>query len=77
MFNWSGLIGPLASEGLANSYFPDNYRTVGNTFSRYGYDLSWMAGANLLREYWPKINRKLKILPQQPTSPATSQPAKP
>jgi hypothetical protein len=75
--NWSGLIGPAMAEGLANAYYPDSYNSAANTFSRYGYDLMWIAGANLLREYWPKINRKLNILPQRPTSPATGQPAKP
>ncbi len=70
--NWSGLMGPLMAEGLANVYYPDNYRTVGNTFSRYGYDLGLMAGTNLLRQYWPKINRRLKILPQ--SQPASSKP---
>jgi len=68
--NWSGLIAPLMSEGLANVYYPDNYRTVGNTFSRYGYDLAWIAGANLLRQYWPKINKKLKLAPQSSSGSA-------
>jgi hypothetical protein len=73
VFNWSGLLGPLAAEGLANVYFPDNYRTAQNTFSRYGYDIGWIAAGNLLKQYWPSISRKLKLLPQEPlpvTSPA-------
>ncbi len=74
-FNWSGLMGPLAAEGLANVYFPNDYRTVGNTFSRYGYDLGWQAAANLLRQYWPRINRKLKLVPQQSTSTTQSGPS--
>jgi hypothetical protein len=67
--NVGGLVGPLAAEGLANVYFPDEYRTVGNTFSRYGYDLMWKAGANLLRQYWPSINRRLKLLPVETAAP--------
>jgi hypothetical protein len=67
VINWSGLLGPLAAEGLANIYFPDNYRTAGNTFSRYGRDLGWIARGNLLRQYWPRINRKLKLVPEQTT----------
>ena len=64
----------MLAEGLANVYYPDNYQTVGNTFSRYGYDLAAIAGSNLLRQYWPRINRKLKILPQQNTAPPSSKP---
>ena len=70
--NWSGFLGMMAAEGLANVYYPDSYRTPGNTFSRFGYDLMGNAGANLLRQYWPRIIRKLQLLPQQTTAPATS-----
>lgn len=57
--NWSGLIGPLMSEGLANMYWPENERTVGDTFRRYGVDLAGRAGANMLRNYWPVFFRRL------------------
>lgn len=70
-FNWSGLLGMMGAEGLANIYYPDNYRTAGNTFSRFGYDLLGNAGGNLLRQYWPRINRKLKLV-QQPTASGTA-----
>src|SRR5271165_1518022 len=70
-FNWSGLLGMMGAEGLANVYYPDNYRTAGNTFSRFGYDLLGNAGGNLLRQYWPRINHKLKLV-QQPTASGTS-----
>ena len=71
-FNWSGLLGMMGAEGLANIYYPDNYRTAGNTFSRFGYDLLGNAGGNLLRQYWPRINRKLKLVPQPTTSRTSS-----
>ena len=57
--NISGLLGPLLGEGLANAYWPDRNRTVGDTFLRYGLDLATRAGGNMLREYWPKMQRKL------------------
>lgn len=57
--NISGLLGPLLGEGLANVYWPDRNRTVGDTFLRYGLDLATKAGGNVLREYWPKMQRKL------------------
>jgi hypothetical protein len=62
--NYSGLIGPLLSEGLANVYYPDQNRTVGGTFVRYAVDLSWRFGGNLLRQYWPTINRRLRLAPE-------------
>jgi len=75
VFNWSGLLGMMAAEGLANTYYPDNYRTAGNTFSRFGYDMLGNAGGNLLRQYWPRINRRLKLVQPQTTTPASSQPS--
>jgi hypothetical protein len=62
--NYSGLMGPLLSEALANTYYPEQNRTVGSTFTRYAYDLSWRFGGNLLRQYWPTINRRLRLAPQ-------------
>jgi len=70
--NWSGLLGIMGAEGLANAYYPDNFQTAGNTFSRIGYDLLGNAGGNLLRQYWPRINRRLKLTPQQSIGSASS-----
>ncbi len=64
--NYSGLIGPLLAEGLANSYYPDQNRTVHETFTRFGSDLGWKFGGNLLRQYWPVLNRKLQLAPEHP-----------
>jgi hypothetical protein len=61
--NFSGLLGPLAGEVLANTYYPAGNRGFDSTAIRYASDLGWKFGGNLLRQYWPKINRKLKILP--------------
>jgi hypothetical protein len=57
--NWSGLAGPLLSEGLANAYWPERNRTVGDTFLRYGLDLAMRTGGNVLREYWPVFYGKI------------------
>lgn len=75
--NWSGLLGMMGSEGLANVYYPDSYRSAGNTFSRFGFDMLGNAGGNLLRQYWPRINRRLELVPQPDASPASSASAKP
>jgi len=62
--NWSGLAGPLMAEGLANVYWPERNRTVGDTFLRYGLDLATRAGGNMLREYWPVLRGKFRHEPQ-------------
>lgn len=59
--NWPGLLGPLFSEGLANSYLPAREQTAGRTFRRYGVRLGFTAGSNILKEYWPSIFRSLRI----------------
>lgn len=61
--NWSGLLGPLMAEGLANTYLPEDERTVGKTFERYGSDLASRVGSNLLRNYWPVLFKKLRGSP--------------
>jgi len=58
--NWSGLLGPAMGEGLANAYWPEDERTVGKTFERYGIDLASRAGFNMFRNYWPVLFKKLK-----------------
>ena len=58
--NWSGLVGPAMAEGLANVYWPDRNRTVGDTLMRYGLDIATKAGGNVLREYWPVFYGKVR-----------------
>ena len=60
-FNWPGTLGPMAAEGLANTYLPDSERTVGKTFERYGVRVGFGAVNNLLKEYWPTIFKNLRI----------------
>jgi hypothetical protein len=71
--NWSGLAAPLATEALANTYSPPGDRATGDVFRRYGYDLLWKAAANLTKQYWPRINKQLRLpsLMQDP-KPASS-----
>lgn len=57
--NMPELMGSLLSEGLANAYYPDRNRTVGDTLFRYGIDLAARAGGNMFREYWPVISAKV------------------
>ena len=71
VINFDGLLGPLASEGLANTYYPETDRGVGSTFTRYASDQGWKFCGNVVRQYWPRINRKLRILPDAPSAPAS------
>jgi len=64
---WSRLGGPLMAEGLANVYWPDRNRTVGDTLFRYGLDLASRAGGNMLREYWPVLLAKISHAPRPAT----------
>jgi hypothetical protein len=64
--NYGGLLGPLAGEALATTYFPEGSRGVSDMFIRYAADLGWRFGGNLMRQYWPTINRKLRLLPASP-----------
>jgi hypothetical protein len=61
--NFAGLLGPLAGEALANTYWPKQNQGVGSTFARYAADIGWRFGGNLMRQYWPQVNRKLKLAP--------------
>jgi hypothetical protein len=72
--NFAGLLGPLAGEGLANTYYPEGSRGVSSTFIRYGSDLGWKFGGHLLRQYWPNINRRLRLVPDTPPAAAPTEP---
>jgi hypothetical protein len=80
VFNTSGLLGPLASEGLANAYLPSSERTVGKTLTRYAGDLAWRVGGNMFKDYWPTFFRnmglnRLKVIPD-PGTPGGAERAK-
>ncbi len=71
--NYSGLLGPLAAEGLANVYYPQGDRGLGSTLIRYSADLGWRVGGNLLRQYWPLINKKLELVPEERSKTSANQ----
>ena len=76
-FHWSGIIGSLAAEGLANTYLPDAERTTGKTFSRFGIRMGFSAVGYVAKEYWPTIFKNLrisKLVPGEQTDPGTVRP---
>ena len=71
--NTSGLLAPLAAEGLATVYLPPSEQTVGNTLTRIAADLGWRVGGNMFKNYWPTFFRnmglnRLKVIPD-PNAP--------
>jgi hypothetical protein len=54
-FNFSHVLGALASLAVSNAYLPHNNVGVGTTFGRWGTSLASDAGFNVLREFWPDI----------------------
>jgi hypothetical protein len=64
--NSGGLLGPLAGEFLANTYYPEGNRDVSSALIRYAADLGWRFGGNMMRQYWPSINKKLRLAPSVP-----------
>jgi hypothetical protein len=75
--NWSGILGSLMAEGLANSYLPDAERTTGKTFSRFGIRIGFSMASNVVKEYWPTIFKGLritKLVPSEGSDPGTVTP---
>jgi hypothetical protein len=76
-FNWSGVIGALFAESLANSYLPDGEHTSGKTFTRFGIRMGFSAASNVVKEYWPTIFKSLrmsKLVPSERSDPGTVTP---
>jgi hypothetical protein len=57
-FNFSEIAGNSTAVAISNAYYPDN-RTAANAFSKLGIQLSVDAASNVLKEFWPDIDRKL------------------
>ncbi len=80
-FNFSGILGPLAAETLANVYLPQSEQTGAQTAERVGYDLAWKFAGNMFKNYWPTIFHgmgleRLKVVPtpeapDRPSGPPT------
>jgi len=76
--NWAGILGPLGAAGVANAYLPPDSQGIGHTFGYWGIALGISAGTNLLREYWPHINKKLGLPPMGvDSSPGVVKPGDP
>jgi hypothetical protein len=56
-FNFSEIIGNSTAVAISTAYYPDN-RTASNAVSKLGVQLGVDLAANILKEFWPDINRK-------------------
>ena len=61
-FNYSEVLGNSAAVAISNTYYPDN-RTVGNAVSKLGMQLGVDMFGNILKEFWPDIQRKFRRKP--------------
>lgn len=57
-FNYSEVAGNLTAAGIATAYYPDN-RTVGSVVSKWAIQIGIDMASNLLKEFWPDLDRKL------------------
>ena len=58
-FNTSEVLGALFSSSLQNAYYPERYRSFGDTMARFVGAFGSDATSNLLREFTPDIKRLL------------------
>ena len=58
-FNWSGVLGSIATSSLANAYYPEGDRGVGPTFSRVGMSIPFSMIDELFNEFGPDLQKKI------------------
>ena len=72
-FNFSEILGNLASSGISNAYYPDSERGWGDVFSRMGGKIGGDAVGLVFREFAPDIVRKLRHKKNTPEAPASAE----
>jgi hypothetical protein len=58
-FNFSEILGAVASAAISNVYYPQENRTLSNNLSQWGVMVGEDTFFNLLKEYWPDIRLKM------------------
>jgi hypothetical protein len=58
-FNFSEVIGNSTSVAISNAYYADN-RTASNAVSTLSMELGVDMASNILKEFWPDLERKFK-----------------
>jgi hypothetical protein len=57
-FNFSEVLGNSTAVAISTAYYPDN-RNTSNAVSKLGVQLGVDVAANILKEFWPDIDRKV------------------
>jgi hypothetical protein len=58
-FNYSEILGNSAAVAISNAYYADN-RTAGDAISKLGTQVGVDMAANVLKEFWPDVQRKFQ-----------------
>ena len=58
-FNFSEVLGSFSSSALAVTYYPKSQRDFSDVAERAGIQFAFDAGFNVLKEFYPEIERKL------------------
>jgi hypothetical protein len=58
-FNYSEIVGNSTAVAISNAYYVDN-RTVGDAVSKLGTQLGVDMASNILKEFWPELQRKFR-----------------
>lgn len=59
-FNYSEIVGSGLEAGLSNAYYPPQERSFPNTAVNWAAQLEAASLSNIIREFWPDINRKMR-----------------
>src|SRR5271154_2311349 len=68
-FNYSEIIGNSVAVAISNAYYVDN-RNVRDATTQLGLQIAVDMTANILKEFWPDVERKFKrraLVPKEPT----------
>ena len=58
-FNVSEIVGAGAAAGIGNAYYPAQSNTWVKTYQRWGTQLALDGAGDVLKEFWPEINRAI------------------
>jgi hypothetical protein len=58
-FNYSEIVGNSAAVAISNTYYENN-RTAGSAVSKLGVQIGVDMAANILKEFWPDLQRKFR-----------------
>jgi hypothetical protein len=59
-FNYSEIVGSGLEAGLSNAYYPPQERSFHNTAVNWAAQLEAASLSNIIREFWPDMNRKMR-----------------